>query len=190
VSSPYSPQGGQPGGYPPPQPGYPQQGYQQGYPPPQQGYGQQDYGQQNYGQPGYGQQNYGQQGYGQGPQRGYLQGGPVDFQSAIKLQFENVMNFEGRASQSAYWWYALATFAVNMVLYIFAIAIGSLGVTLLVYLLALVIGLSALSVAVRRLHDTDKSGWFILLGVIPFIGAIAVIVLLALPGTPAPNRFG
>jgi len=68
-----------------------------------------------YGQPGGGPYGapggYAPQGYGQ--QRGYLQGGPVDFQSAIRLQIENITNFEGRASLSAYWWYALALFIVK-----------------------------------------------------------------------------
>ncbi len=150
-------------------------------------YGQQDGGQ--YGQPG----GYAPQGYapqGNGPQRGYLQGGPVDFQSAIKLQFENVTNFEGRASLSAYWWYALALFIVDIVLEIFSVAIGSLALTLLVALVMIAVGLSGLSVAVRRMHDTDKSGWMLLLGLIPFIGGIIVLILLVLPGTPSQNRFG
>ena len=125
-----------------------------------------------------------------GPQRGYLQGGPVDFQSAIRQQIDNVLNFNGRASLSAYWWYALALFIVNIVLEIFNVAVGSLALGLLIGLVMLVVGLSGLSVAVRRMHDTDKSGWMLLLGLIPFIGWIIVIVLLVLPGTPAPNRFG
>jgi uncharacterized membrane protein YhaH (DUF805 family) len=125
-----------------------------------------------------------------GYQRGYLQGGPVDFQSAIRLQIENVTNFNGRASLSAYWWYALALFIVGVVVDILIIAIGSLPLTLLIGLVMFVVGLSGLSVGVRRLHDTDKSGWLLLLGLIPFIGGIIVIVLLVLPGTPAQNRFG
>ncbi len=166
-------------------------------------YGQQDgspYGQPAggpYGTPGGGQYGqpggYAPQGYapqGNGPQRGYLQGGPVDFQSAIKLQFENVTNFEGRASLSAYWWYALALFIVDIVLEIFSVAIGSLPLTLLVALVMIAVGLSGLSVAVRRMHDTDKSGWMLLLGLIPFIGGIIVLILLVLPGTPNQNRFG
>ena len=150
-----------------------------------------------YGQPGGGQYGqpggYAPQGYapqGNGPQRGYLQGGPVDFQSAIKLQIENVTNFEGRASLSAYWWYALALFIVDIVLEIFSVAIGSLPLTLLIALVMIVVGLSGLSVAVRRMHDTDKSGWMLLLGLIPFIGGIIVLILLVLPGTPNQNRFG
>jgi uncharacterized membrane protein YhaH (DUF805 family) len=121
-------------------------------------------------------------------QRGYLEGGPVDFQNAIKQQWANVMNFNGRASMSAYWWYALAVFVTNLVIdMIFGLAIGS---TVLASLIALVVGLSALSVAVRRLHDSDKTGWLLLLSFIPILGWIAVLVLLLLPSTPGPNRFG
>jgi uncharacterized membrane protein YhaH (DUF805 family) len=158
-------------------------------------YGQPDGGQygapdgSQYGQQGgYAPQGYAPQGYG--PQRGYLQGGPVDFKSAIKLQFENVTNFEGRASLSAYWWYALALFIVDFVLEIFSVAVGSLALSLLVGLVMIAVGLSGLSVAVRRMHDTDKSGWMLLLGLIPFLGGIIVLVLLVLPGTPSQNRFG
>jgi len=219
VSSPYSPYGQQGGGQYPPnggQYGAPSGG-QYGAPS-DGGYGQPaggQYGQAagGYGQPGnqYGQpgNQYGQPGgqqyapYGQpaggqygapqqgfGAQRGYLQGGPVDFQTAIRSQIDNVTNFEGRASLSAYWWYALALFIVNVVLEIFSVAIGSFPLTMLILLVMFVIGLSGLSVAVRRLHDTDKSGWLTLLGIIPFVGGIIVLILLALPGTPGQNRFG
>jgi uncharacterized membrane protein YhaH (DUF805 family) len=157
-----------------------------------------------YGQPGYGPYGgpnagqYGQPGapYGAYPPPGfpspggYLQGAPVDFQSAIRLQIANVTNFNGRAAVSAYWWYALAVFAVNMVLEILSVAIGSLAITLLIDLLALGVGLSGLSVGVRRLHDSDKSGWLVLLGLIPFVGWLAVLILLVLPGTRGQNRFG
>jgi uncharacterized membrane protein YhaH (DUF805 family) len=212
VSSPYSPQGAPGGGpYDAPNGGqYGQPGNQYGQPGGQYGgqagnqYGQpgNQYGQPGgqYGQPGnqYGQPGgqYGQpggyapQGYPPPQQRDYLQGGPVDFQGAIRRQIENVMNFEGRASLSAYWWYALATFIVGFVLEIFSFAVGSTALSLLVGLVMIAVGLSALSVGARRLHDTDKSGWLLLLGFIPFLGAIVLIVLLALPGTPSQNRFG
>ena len=198
MSTPYSPYGA-PGGGPYDAPSGGPYGQPNGgqYGQPNAG----QYGQPNagpYGQPGgpYGQPGgpYGQPGGypppGYPTQRGYLQGGPVDFQSAIRLQIENVTNFEGRASLSAYWWYALALFIVNAVLEIFSVAIGSVALSLLIDLAAFVLGLSALSVAVRRMHDTDKSGWMLLLGLIPFIGGIIVLVLLLLPGTPSQNRFG
>ncbi|HEX7161621.1 MAG TPA: DUF805 domain-containing protein [Trebonia sp.] len=172
------------------QPGAGQYGQPQGGPyGTQGGYAQQGYAQQGYAPQGYAPQGgYGAQGYG--VQRGYLQGGPVDFQSAIKLQIENVTNFQGRASLSAYWWYALALLIVNIVLEIFSVAVGSFPLTMLIVLVMLVAGLSTLSVAVRRLHDTDKSGWMLLLGLIPFLGGIIVLVLMLLPGTPGQNRFG
>ncbi|WP_222849971.1 DUF805 domain-containing protein [Trebonia kvetii] len=125
-----------------------------------------------------------------GPQRGYLQGGPVDFQNAIRMQIDNVLNFNGRASLSAYWWYALGLFIVSVVISIISAVIGVLALTLLLDLVSFVIGLSGLSVGVRRLHDSDKTGWLLLLGFIPILGWIAVIVLLVLPATPGPNRFG
>jgi uncharacterized membrane protein YhaH (DUF805 family) len=195
VSGPYSPYGtpnggqyGAPGDGQYGQPGGSPYGQQPGGSP----YGQQPGG-SSYDQPGgspYGAPGgYAPQGYPP-PQRGYLQGGPVDFQSAIRLQIENVTNFEGRASLSAYWWYALALAIVDVVLFIFSIAIGSAALSLLVDLVLFVVGLSALSVGARRLHDTDKSGWLLLLGLIPFIGGIIVLVLLVLPGTPSQNRFG
>ena len=172
------------------QPGADQYGQPQGAPyGAQGGYAQQGYAQQGYAPQGYAPQGgYGAQGYG--AQRGYLQGGPVDFQSAIKLQIENVTNFQGRAGLSAYWWYALALLIVDVVLVIFSVAIGSVALSLLVDLVLFVAGLSTLSVAVRRLHDTDKSGWMLLLGLIPFIGGIILLVFMLLPGTPNQNRFG
>ena len=48
----------------------------------------------------------------------------------------------------------------------------------------------AIAVQVRRFHDQDKSGWFVLLGLIPYVGGLIVLVFMCLPGTPGPNRFG
>ncbi len=179
---------GQPAGgqYGQPAGGYGQPGGQYGQPGNQ--YGQPGGQYAPYGQPAGGQYGAPQQGYG--AQRGYLQGGPVDFQTAIRSQIDNITNFQGRASLSAYWWYALALFVVDVVLEIFSVAIGSLPVTLLIVLVMFVVGLSGWSVAVRRLHDTDKSGWMTLLALIPFVGGIIVLVLMLLPGTPGQNRFG
>jgi uncharacterized membrane protein YhaH (DUF805 family) len=182
VNDPYNPSGG--GGYQQGGGGYQQGGggYQQGGGGYQQGGG--------YSGPGYPGGAYPGGGYTQQDQRGYLQGGPVDFQTAIREQISNVLNFNGRASRSAYWWYALALFIVDVVLQIISSAAGSSALALLVSLILLVVGLSGLSVGVRRMHDTDKSGWFLLLGLIPLVGWIIVIVMLCGSPTPGPNRFG
>jgi uncharacterized membrane protein YhaH (DUF805 family) len=186
VNDPYNPSGGggyqQGGGYQGAGGGYQQGGGYQGA---GGGY-QQGGGYQGPGYPGGGfdqqQQNYQQQ--------GYLQGGPVDFQTAIREQISNVLNFNGRASRSAYWWYALALFIVDIVLQIISGVAGTSALTLLISLILIVVGLSGLSVGVRRMHDTDKSGWFLLLGLIPLVGWIIVIVMLCMSPTPGPNRFG
>ena len=184
MNDPYGPPGGgyQAGGGPGPGGGY-QAG---GGPGPGGGY------QGGGGYPGGGYPGYSgpQQDYNQQQQRGYLQGGPVDFQGAIRQQFENVLNFSGRASRSAYWWYALALLIVDVVLQIISGVAGSSALTLLISLVLIVVGLSGLSVGVRRLHDTDKSGWWLLIGLIPLIGAIVLLVFVCTPGTPGPNRFG
>ena len=181
MNDPYNPSGG--GGYQQGGGGYQQGGggYQQG--------GGGGYPGGGYSGPGYpGGAGYPpQQDY---QQQGYLQGGPVDFQGAIRNQISNVLNFQGRASRSAYWWYALALLIVDVVLQIISGVAGSSALTLLVSLILIVVGLSGLSVGVRRLHDTNKSGWWILIGLIPIVGAIVLIVFMCTPGTPGPNRFG
>ena len=197
--SPYpsgAPDAGQQGGY-----GQPQQG---GYGQPQGGYGQPQGG---YGQPPqggytpYGGGPYGQQpfqaGYGApydppppGPD-GYLRGGTVGFGDAIKLAFRSWSVYTGRASRSAYWWYALFAFIVYLVAdVIFLRAIGH-GAGLALYVLfALGMLVVSLPLAVRRLHDTDRSGFWIFIGLIPFVGGIVLLVFTLLAGTRGPNRFG
>jgi uncharacterized membrane protein YhaH (DUF805 family) len=180
VSTPYSPydQG-------PQQPGYQQQppGYPQGPYPPQGNYA-------PYPQGGYGQGGYG---VPAGP-RGYLQGGPVGFADAVTLAFKNIFNYEGRASRSAYWWFALGELigwvGVAILAVLFAVAhIGILSI--LLYLAAIVVSvLVSLSLTVRRLHDQDKSGFWYFIAFVPFIGGIWLFVLTLLEGTPGPNRFG
>jgi uncharacterized membrane protein YhaH (DUF805 family) len=57
-------------------------------------------------------------------------------------------------------------------------------------LYALAVLIPSIAVTVRRLHDTDRSGWWILLGLIPLVGTIILLVFVCLDGTPGPNRFG
>jgi uncharacterized membrane protein YhaH (DUF805 family) len=67
-------------------------------------------------------------------------------------------------------------------------AANSLGLLSGLYTLAVL--LPSIAVTVRRLHDTDRSGWWILLGFIPIIGGIILLVFYVLEGTRGPNRFG
>jgi uncharacterized membrane protein YhaH (DUF805 family) len=188
---------------------YSQQPQDPGQQPP---YGQQPaYGQQrpSYGEPSYGQQQqqpyasypggpYGapQPGYGApyppaGGPEGYLSGGPVSFGDSIKLAFQNAFVYQGRASRSAYWWFALATFVVYLILDIILVRVigGGAGLALY-YLLAIGIAIVTIPLAVRRLHDTDRSGWWILIALVPLVGSIVLLVFTCLAGTRGPNRFG
>jgi uncharacterized membrane protein YhaH (DUF805 family) len=170
---PYAPQGGYA-----PQDGYPQQG---GYAPyPQQG------GYAPYPQGGYG--------FAPGGPRGYLQGGPVGFGEAISQAFRNMFNFQGRASRSAYWWFVLFDLIAWVGVVIFAILFAVARVpalSILLYLAAAVVSfLVGLSLIVRRLHDTDRSGFWYFIGLVPFAGSIVLLVFALLEGTPGPNRFG
>ena len=181
------------------------------YPPGQQGPGGQgSYQQPQYGQPQqapYGQ--YQQAGpYGAMPQgpymqsahavpsgaAGYLLGGSVGFGEAIRLAWQNKFIYEGRASRSAYWWFALAMAIVylglDIIIGMLAAAIHSGGVVLIVaFLFAIGALIVSLPLAVRRLHDTGRSGWWLLLSLVPF-GGLVVFAFSVLEGTRGPNRFG
>lgn len=65
---------------------------------------------------------------------------------------------------------------------------GVYGPLTVIFLLAIII--PSIAVQVRRFHDQDKSGWFVLLGLIPFVGGLIVLVFMCLEGTKGPNRFG
>ncbi|NGM48240.1 DUF805 domain-containing protein [Caulobacter sp. 602-2] len=120
----------------------------------------------------------------------------------MSLMFEPLRKyaqFSGRARRSEYWLFALFTFAVSMVITILRIATGgfdslenggfdALSLVNLAFSLAMLV--PSLAVSFRRLHDTDRSAWWILIGLIPLIGAIVLLVFYLLPGTTGPNKFG
>lgn len=112
--------------------------------------------------------------------------------------------FTGRAPAAEFWLFYLALAIVNAVIFVALLlpalitmdpvtqepgVLGSIGSTLLAIVMLGTL-VPVVAAAVRRLHDTGKSGWFYLLCLVPLVGAIALIVLLALPGEPGPNRFG
>ncbi|MEO3773538.1 DUF805 domain-containing protein [Micromonospora sp. B9E7] len=118
----------------------------------------------------------------------------MSFGAAIKSVFNQYVGFSGRARRSEYWWFALFTLLVSIVAAILDSALGltfegsSTGFIGLIASLALL--LPGLAVAVRRLHDTDRTGWWLLIGLVPLVGAIVLIVFFVMDSTPGPNRFG
>lgn len=114
-----------------------------------------------------------------------------------KVIFENYANFNGRARRAEYWYFTLSNFIFLLVLYIFSIAgaiIGSMTffyAGLIIYTLyGLVCLIPALAVGVRRLHDINKSGWNMLIGLIPLVGSIILIVWAFTDGDRFTNQYG
>ena len=102
--------------------------------------------------------------------------------------------FQGRARRKEFWYFFLFNLIVTVVLAVVDMAAGmfddELGFGMLQGLYSLAILLPSLAVTVRRLHDTDRSGWWILIGLIPIVGNIWLLVLLVLDGQSESNRFG
>ncbi len=109
---------------------------------------------------------------------------------AVKAVFSKYATFEGRARRSEYWWFVLFNIIVSIVLAIITPGEHGMGGGLLNTIWSLATLLPAIAVGARRLHDIDRSGWWLLIGLIPVIGAIVLIVFFATKGTLGPNRFG
>ena len=117
----------------------------------------------------------------------------LGFADAVKNAImNNYVNFTGRASRSEYWWFLLFVWIVDMItiladMIIFGTPVGE-GLLYLIGILVLVVPL--LSVEVRRLHDTGRSGWWVLIGIIPCIGLIVLIVWCVQEGNAHVNAYG
>lgn len=115
----------------------------------------------------------------------------MGFTQAIVSGFQNYVNFSGRAARSEYWFWILFVFLVSIVgVLIDTMILGNAQTFPATNLVNLALLLPELGVAVRRLHDRDRSGWWLFLGLIPLIGAIILIVWFCMKGTTGPNRFG
>lgn len=144
----------------------------------------------------------------------------MTFSEAIKSVFHNYANFSGRARRSEFWWFALLTYIIipgvmkviqllSVLPLIFSAAAagseaatytdiatygGALIVNFILVLAASVIGLvlliPSISVAVRRLHDTGRSGWLVLIGLIPLIGTIIHLIWFCGDSQPGANKWG
>ncbi|MDQ1058518.1 uncharacterized membrane protein YhaH (DUF805 family) [Arthrobacter globiformis] len=125
------------------------------------------------------------------------------FPVAVKRFFKKYATFSGRASRSEYWWWTLVSIGVSIILNIIISAgsttssltgtatagPGSVFGTVLLVIWGLATLVPSLALSVRRLHDGNFSGWLLLLVLVPFLGAIAVLVFMILPSNPAGQRF-
>ena len=109
-------------------------------------------------------------------------------------------DFSGRSRRMEYWMFMLINFLIYIAMMALMLATGggnaeepgpiAMLVGLFIMLYGLAIFIPSLAVGVRRLHDSDKSGWLILVNLIPGIGGLIFLVLMVLPGTQGDNQFG
>lgn len=119
------------------------------------------------------------------------------------LPLKRYADFSGRSRRKEFW---LFTLLITVVMIVLSVVTGAGAVfmdpetaasgagfgmgIILILLLSLALFIPGLAVQVRRFHDQDKSGWFVLLNFIPYLGGLIVLVFMCLEGTRGPNRFG
>jgi uncharacterized membrane protein YhaH (DUF805 family) len=115
----------------------------------------------------------------------------MSFVDAIKTVLSKYVTFSGRARRSEYWFWALAVFIAGIVTNLIDRGLGTEPgrVGLVSGLLGLATFLPNLAVTVRRLHDTSRSGWWVLIGLIPLVGAI-VLIVFAVQDSHGDNEYG
>lgn len=101
----------------------------------------------------------------------------------------NYVTFSGRARRKEYWMFVLFNIIVSVILGIVDyLLFGGSGMLGIIYSLAIL--LPSVAVLVRRLHDTNRSGWWVLIILIPIIGSLVLLVFAVLEGEKETNRFG
>ena len=119
----------------------------------------------------------------------------MTFSEAIRTCFSKYVDFSGRAARSEYWWFILFIALGNIVLSfvdaaIFGRSVDGQTVSILGAIWSLALLLPAIAVGVRRLHDRDMTGWWLLLYLIPVLGALVLLFFFVQSGTNGANRFG
>lgn len=113
---------------------------------------------------------------------------------SYKRFWTNIANFSGTADRPDYWWPVLINFILGVVLAVILQSVSGhpgnytnlkdIGLNSVTIIISILYWLASWSVKVRRLHDTNRSGWWILIEIIPLIGGIWMFVLTLLPSNP------
>ncbi|EIC20224.1 DUF805 domain-containing protein [Thiorhodovibrio frisius] len=108
--------------------------------------------------------------------------------------FKKYNVFDGRSGRKEYWYFFLFNIIIGLFLAVIDRATGTfspdarIGLLGAIFMLAVLI--SGIAVSVRRLHDIDRSGWWLLIGLIPFIGAIVLLLFMVQDSKPGQNKYG
>lgn len=131
----------------------------------------------------------------------------MSFMDWYKRVWQNYAQFSGRAQRAEYWWFTGINIIVIVILRLIAISLIMAGrqpmtgtvttsttlgllVSFILLVFALAILIPSIAVTVRRLHDIGKSGWWYLLMLIPFIGALIIFIMTLLDSEPSENEYG
>jgi uncharacterized membrane protein YhaH (DUF805 family) len=101
---------------------------------------------------------------------------------------QNYVGFQGRARRKEYWTFVVISFVVSVILEVIQ-RVLHLG-QILTSLYSLAVLLPSIAVSMRRLHDTGRTGWWILIGLIPIIGTIILLVYMFLDSQEGENKYG
>lgn len=114
----------------------------------------------------------------------------MTFSEAITSVISQYVGFTGRARRSEYWYYLLFTFCVDSVLALLAKMTGQEMFNVMLSLFNLGLFLPGLAVSIRRMHDTGKSGWFVLISLLPVVGSILLNLWFLRDSEPGTNKYG
>ena len=117
----------------------------------------------------------------------------------MTLPLKRYADFSGRSRRREYWMFTLGYVLVFAMLVVVGSATGNFGddgsgdlglFFWLFMIVAIALVIPSVAVQVRRFHDQDKSGWFALLGLIPYVGGLIILVFMLIEGTGGPNEYG
>lgn len=112
-------------------------------------------------------------------------------ESLICVGRKKYATFAGRASRTEFWWWYLAVVVIEFLSGAILLSNGSNGLNVAIQLIiTLALFIPTLAVGVRRLHDTGRSAWFILMGFIPIVGTIILLVFFVQDSQPGSNSYG
>ncbi|MCU0762682.1 MAG: DUF805 domain-containing protein [Hydrogenophaga sp.] len=107
----------------------------------------------------------------------------MNFGEAIKVCFGQYARFAGRASRSEYWWWVLFVVLVSL-------ALALVGMEMVGAIFSLAVLLPSLAVGARRLHDIGKSGWWLLIYLVPLVGWLVLLYFAVQPSQSGSNEYG
>lgn len=115
----------------------------------------------------------------------------LSFLAAVRRCPRNYANFRGRAARSEYWWFLLFVMVAGLGTLMLELALfGEDAVAWMTGVVYLALVVPSLAAGVRRLHDTGKTGWALLLQFVPLVGGIILLVWMTTPGDPYLNKYG